>query len=122
MREGVETGPEKALSEQLALSAALPWLLIFYSKQPEPQNDSNVGPTYCFPSKALLTLKPGQTLFPLLPQHPRHAIAMALLNERFPSLTALSTTPAVALVLIIVTARDVAEVIIWLFVPNFTLK
>ena len=39
---------------------------------------------------------------------------MALLKERFPSLTALPTTPAVALVLIIVTARDVAEVIkIW---------
>merc|ERR1719495_963717 len=35
---------------------------------------------------------------------------MALLKERFPSITALPTTPAVALVLIIVTARDVAEV------------
>ena len=73
MRTGVKTGPEKALlAEQLTLNAALPWLLTFYSKQPGPQNDTcNVGQaTYCFPSRALLNLKPDETLFPLLPQHP----------------------------------------------------
>ena len=120
MAEGLET--DKALAEQLALNAALPWLLTFYSKQPGPQNDTNVGPTYCFPTRALLTLKPNETLFPLLSQHPRHEMAMALLNERFPSLTSLPTTPAVALVLIVVTARDVAEVTIWLFVSTLIPK
>ena len=117
MREGVESGPEKALSEQLTLSAALPWLLTCYSKEPGPRQDANVGPSHCFPSKALLTLKRDETLFPLLDKHPRHGMAMALLKERFPSLTSLPTTPAVALVLIIVTARDVAEVVeIWMVV------
>ena len=110
MSTGVEIGAEKTLTEEkLALSAALPWLLTFYSKEPE-QGTNNAGPIYCFPSRALLTLKPDESLFPLLPKHSRYGMAMALLNERFPSLTSLPTTPAVALVLIIVTARDVAEV------------
>jgi len=96
------------LGEQLALSDALPWILTMYSKQPE--GDSGARSTYCFPSKALLNLKPGEVLFPLIPKHPRYKMATALLYERFPSLTSLPTTSAIALVLIVVTARDVGEV------------
>ena len=96
------------LGEQLALSDALPWILTMYSKQPD--GDSSARPTYCFPSKALLNLKPGEVLFPLIPKHPRYKMATALLYERFPSLTSLPTTSAIALVLIVVTARDVGEV------------
>ena len=96
------------VGEQLALSDALPWILTMYSKQPE--GDSSARPTYCFPSKALLNLKPGEVLFPLIPKHPRYEMAMALLHERLPSLTSLLTTSAIALVLIVVTARDVGEV------------
>ena len=98
------------VGEQLALSDALPWILTMYSKQPE--GDSGAHPSYCFPSKALLNLKPGEVLFPLIPKHPRYKMAMALLHERLPSLTSLPTTSAVALVLIVVTARDVTEVMI----------
>ena len=96
------------LGEQLALSDAIPWILTMYSKQPE--GDSGARPTYCFPSKALLNLKPGEVLFPLIPKHPRYKMATALLFERFPSLTSLPTTSAIAMVLIVVTARDVGEV------------
>ena len=96
------------LGEQLALSDALPWILIMYSKQPD--GDSSARPSYCFPSKALLNLKPGEVLFPLIPKHPRYKMATALLYERFPSLTSLPTTSAIVLVLIVVTARDVGEV------------
>ena len=114
MREGVNIDPEKTLTDPLSygLSAALPWLLTFYSNEPGP--DVIAGPAYCFPSKALLALKPGETLFPKLCQHPRHEMAMSLLHERFPSFTSLSTTPAIAMVLIVVTARDVTEVMIQL--------
>ena len=96
------------LREQLALSDALPWILTMYSKQPE--GDSGARSTYCFPSKALLNLKPGEVLFPLIPKHPRYKMATVLLYERFPSLTSLPTTSAIVLVLIVVTARDVGEV------------
>ena len=116
MREGVNIDPEKTIltTDPLSygLSAALPWLLTFYSNEPGP--DVIAGPAYCFPSKALLALKPGETLFPKLCQHPRHEMAMSLLHERFPSFTSLSTTPAIAMVLIVVTARDVTEVMIQL--------
>ena len=114
MREGVNIDPEKTLTDPLSygLSAALPWLLTLYSNEPGP--DVIASPAYCFPSKALLALKPGETLFPKLCQHPRHEMAMSLLHERFPSFTSLSTTPAIAMVLIVVTARDVTEVMIQL--------
>ena len=90
----VPPGPTTISSRDAALQQALPWLLKEFS-----------SPTLLAP-----LLRRRQALLPHLPRHPRHPLALAVLEERFPHLAERDSSPAALWCLVMVTASTVAEV------------
>jgi len=90
----VPPGPTTTATRDAALQQALPWLLQDFSS----------------PGLLAPLLRPRAALFPHLPRHPRHPLALAVLEERFPHLAERDTSPAALWCLIMVTASTVAEV------------